>query len=166
MKCHTAIISAAAMGLCLLCLSGPALGEVYKWVDEDGVVNYSAQPPGNQDATAVDTPDQPRKTTTDATAGAAADPAGGRKATAEDIADATRPDPAPAAEPGNQDTDSSQLTEEEQVAECQRSRQIIAEVEPRTRVVVTDSEGNSQRLSDTERLALLEEKRAYIAENC
>jgi uncharacterized protein DUF4124 len=44
--------------LCLLLLGTllavPAWSEVYKWVDEDGVVNYSNQPPSNRKAEELD----------------------------------------------------------------------------------------------------------------
>ena len=40
----------AAMGLCL---TGTAFAEIYKWVDQNGVVNYSSSPPPNGRTTRV-----------------------------------------------------------------------------------------------------------------
>lgn len=164
MKGTPVILTAALLTLSLLLPVSAAAAEVYKWVDEDGVLHYSAQPPSNQAAATVDTPDSPARPSP-AAAENTDSSASGRKATPEDIAEATRPETQP--EPtAQQVADEPELTAEEQVAECQQARQVIQQVEPRTRVIVTDSEGESRRLTDSERLSLLEEKRAYIAENC
>ena len=45
MPIHTSIITVALLPLVLA--ATPALGQVYKWVDERGVVNYSNQKPMN-----------------------------------------------------------------------------------------------------------------------
>lgn len=46
------------MAVCMACaaaaLSGPAGGEIYKWVDENGVVNYGESPPQNGQSRLVD----------------------------------------------------------------------------------------------------------------
>ncbi len=44
------------LGLLLLgtLLAAPAWSEIYKWVDENGVVNYSNQPPSNRKAEELD----------------------------------------------------------------------------------------------------------------
>ena len=49
---------ARLFSLGLLCLAtfvaGPAWSQIYKWVDDDGVVNYSNQPPSNRKAEELD----------------------------------------------------------------------------------------------------------------
>lgn len=43
----------AAMGAVALTTSGTAVAEIYKWVDREGVVNYSSSPPPNGRTTRV-----------------------------------------------------------------------------------------------------------------
>jgi hypothetical protein len=42
-------------GVCLTLFATTALAQIYKWVDERGVVNYSNQPPANRKAQELDT---------------------------------------------------------------------------------------------------------------
>lgn len=53
-----AIFSAAVIlpGALVLACALPAHAQVFKWVDEKGVVNYSAAPPGGKTARAVEVP--------------------------------------------------------------------------------------------------------------
>ncbi|HUL92748.1 MAG TPA: DUF4124 domain-containing protein [Burkholderiales bacterium] len=41
-------------GLAAAVLAAPALAQVYKWVDEKGVVNYSSEAPASRDSTVLD----------------------------------------------------------------------------------------------------------------
>ena len=45
-------------------------------------------------------------------------------------------------------------------------REQLAEIEPHSRVIVKDEDGNVRRMEDQERVDLVEESKAFIAENC
>jgi len=49
---------------------------------------------------------------------------------------------------------------------CEAMRQQLEWTEPRPRVIVSTPDGGTRRLSDDERLALVDEAKTYIAENC
>jgi len=51
-------------------------------------------------------------------------------------------------------------------AGCDQRRQIVAQLEPSTRVMVRGEDGEVYRLDDNERLKALNEAKAYIAEKC
>lgn len=42
-------------GVCVTFSAGPAWAQIYKWVDDRGVVNYSGEPPANRKAQQLDT---------------------------------------------------------------------------------------------------------------
>jgi hypothetical protein len=58
MKVSTALAVAWALGATLLAVPGVA-GDVYKWVDEDGVVHYTDQPPEGRRSTEMKVPTAP-----------------------------------------------------------------------------------------------------------
>ena len=48
------ILSSAVVSVLSFAAAAPALAQVYKWVDEKGVVNYSSEAPANGKATQLD----------------------------------------------------------------------------------------------------------------
>lgn len=50
-----ALILLLMVGGCLTFAATPALAQIYKWVDDRGVVNYGNQPPDNRKAKELDT---------------------------------------------------------------------------------------------------------------
>jgi hypothetical protein len=46
-------VAAATLAAMVLCASNAAFAEIYKWVDQNGVVNYSSSPPPNGRTTRV-----------------------------------------------------------------------------------------------------------------
>ncbi len=118
--------------------------EIYRWVDENGVTHFSARPPANQSATVV-TPDSARIGTV-------------KPAPA---AEATMPEPAAAPADKPEEPDPEAIARN-----CEKARNTIARVEPRPHVVVQDENGEARRLSDSERLQLLDDARAFLSDNC
>jgi hypothetical protein len=49
------LISLLMVGVCATFSAAPAWAQIYKWVDDRGVVNYSGQPPANRNAKELDT---------------------------------------------------------------------------------------------------------------
>ena len=51
-------------------------------------------------------------------------------------------------------------------AGCEQRYQLVSQLEPSTRVIVEYEDGTVGRLDDNERLEMLNEAKAYIAEKC
>ncbi len=51
-------------------------------------------------------------------------------------------------------------------AACERSRRVVAKLEPMTRVLVRQDDGTVIRMDDNDRMERLSEEKAFIAENC
>lgn len=49
------LIPLLIVGMCATFSAAPAWAQIYKWVDDHGVVNYSNQPPANRKAKELDT---------------------------------------------------------------------------------------------------------------
>jgi hypothetical protein len=134
-----------------------AADEVYRWVDEDGVVHFSDSAEGiPNDAEVIDVPSESR-------------------GQAETMPPATTT--APQAEEGpsyaQQRRDERaearrKAAEERQQIEatCAEARSRVAALEPSTHVLVEGEDGTVKRLEDDARLELLDEAKAYIAQNC
>jgi len=53
-KSLMASVAVSILAAALAALAPAALGQVYKWVDDKGVINYSSTPPGNRKSQVVD----------------------------------------------------------------------------------------------------------------
>jgi hypothetical protein len=147
-----------AAALVIVVSGGLAAGEVYRWVDEDGVVHYGDRAEGIPNAEVVDVPSQPSGQT-DAlpptTPAAAQAEAENEPSYAQQRRDARAEARRKAAE------------ERQQIeANCAVARNRVAALEPSTRVLVEDDDGTVTRMDDDRRLELLDEAKAYIARNC
>jgi len=127
--------------------------QVYKWVDESGTVHFAEQPPRDREYETINVrslaPAEPAESASRQQATQQADNA------AEQQQRLTRP--------------GTEITTEdpEKVAEnCARARRNIEVINARRRVMVEGEDGDQRRMSDEERMQLLEESRAYIADNC
>ena len=133
----------------LLAMSGMALaGQVYKWVDAQGVTHFSEQPPQGQQATTVNT--------------AAPPPA------------STEPKPAPTfdsiADPEQAAVDAkvkqevaNQEAERRKYCEIQRNNLSQLENNPRVRV---EENGEMRRIGEDERQKRIADSRKAIDDNC
>ena len=131
-----------------------AKDEVYRWVDEDGVVHFSELPDGQNNAEPVTIQKSP---------GAASSPA------PADTSQQEEPQPSYAqqrrderAKKRKEDT----LRAEEIAAGCAQRRQLVAQLEPSTRVIIRLEDGTVTRMDDNKRLETLGEAKDYIAEKC
>jgi len=135
--------------------------DIYRWVDAAGTVHYGARPPDGVDAQRVDMP------------AAASRPA--MPAQAEPPLDAVTPgpgavEPLSPAEQSRQErakkAEEKKLEKAALAGRCDAVREQLAEIEPHSRVIVKDEDGNVRRMEDQERVDLIQESKAFIAENC
>jgi len=135
-----------------------AAEEIYRWVDENGIVHFGDLPPENSNAEQVTV--QQNKSSDGASS-----------------SDSTAVEPDPLAEP--QPSVAQQLRDEraQKRAEfeenkkiiaqaCAQRRTIVSQLEPSTRVMVKSEDGTVTRMDDDLRLETLNEAKNYIAENC
>lgn len=134
--------------------------EVYTWTDENGVVHFSDTRPAETPAETIQM---------DATPGGASysEPAG--ETTAPPAATEGEAPLSAAQQRRQKIAEDRQARREEQAATaamCDRHRKRLEQMEPARRVYYTDENGEQVRMDDIQRVALVEESRNYLAENC
>lgn len=137
---------------------GVADDEIYRWVDEDGVVHFGDKTEAHPGAEKVNiNPVQDN---------------GLGKNLPHDMAEADQPaDPeiSPAQQKRDERAARKKAAAEQQqqtAATCQQARERVATLEPSPRVLVKNEDGSVNRMDDNQRLELLDEAKAYIAANC
>jgi PAS domain-containing protein len=154
------IIMALTLALSLAITTGVQAETIYRWVDSDGVVHYSGNPPDDVDAKPVD----PQT------------PSGGLGVPAADI-NPQAPTDAAAQEPEisyaeqrrqerREQREKALKDNAERERKCAAMRQQRAALEPSPRVIIRDENGNPVRMNDEDRLAKLDEAKKYLQENC
>ena len=163
------VLLTCMMALLANAMSGSAVaGELYSWTDENGVVHYGDVPPNGQTAQII----KDRETRAPGAAGTAPGPDGNQPdAAIEDDEDGTAASPPQSfADQRREMIAKSRKEQREAQAEvermCAKHSERLAGVEPRRRIFYTDENGESIRMDDDERTALVEESRDFIAKNC
>jgi len=142
--------------------------EIYRWTDENGVVHFGDKPPEGLQAKAIHVPDSQPSDTGDS--GSAADekvspPSADGTSAAEEEAI-----PLTAAQARREKMAEDRKKRQEAQAEtdlmCQKHSKRVEDIEPYRRVYYTNEQGESVRMDDDLRIELVEESKAYIAENC
>ena len=149
---YTALLMAALM---ITATDARAADNVYRWVDENGNVHFSDQPPEKVRAEVVEL--QP-------------EPAISSRAAEQPASDAAAEQPSRAQQQRDERAATRKENDERQAAlaaGCAQRYELRSQLEPSTRVMVKDVEtGEVTRMDDNERLKVLGEAKAYIAENC
>lgn len=132
--------------------------EIYRWVDENGVVHFGDRPPANAEADQVSIQTSKTSNTAPSSDSTSADPyapAASEPSVAQQLRDARAEKRAEAAE------------KEKIVTEaCAQRRTIVSQLEPSTRVMVRSEDGTVTRMDDDVRIETLNEAKAYISANC
>lgn len=142
------------------CLAHDAVAdnEIYRWVDEDGVVHFGDQPntSGESETIAIKSNTSTQTQTTSGIKPVASSPAQEPELS---IAEKRR------VERAEKRREAAERRETVSAA-CKQRRQIVAQLEPSPRVMVEKEDGTVERLADDERLEMLDEANTYIAKNC
>lgn len=155
---------AGFLGVAALLAGGPlAAAEVYTWTDENGVLHYSDTPRTDGPAETIEAEEAYRPGSADAY------PAPAAPQEAQAVAESAAA-PQSAADARREELASQREERRESQAEmerlCAQHRQRLEQVEPSRRVFYTDEAGETVRMDDEERVALVEESRAFIDKNC
>jgi hypothetical protein len=140
--------------LTLMATDAMAADGVYRWVDENGDVHYGDNPPRQANAEAVDIQ---------------SDASSGLKPDAYSQPESSAGQPSQAQQQRDERAlQRKQQTEKETslAAGCEQRRASLAQLEPKTRVMVTTEDGDVYRMDDNDRLAELEKLKTFISENC
>ncbi len=128
---------------------------IYRWVDEQGNVHFGDKPPEKARAEVVDI--QPSPTISSRPA-------------AEPTSTSAIEQPSRAQQQRDERATLRQENAERQEAVeagCAQRHELVSQLEPSTRVMVKNIEtGEVTRMDDNERLKVLGEAKAYLAENC
>ena len=161
-RCRQALLLLLAIGWATVA----AASEVYTWTDESGTVHYSDTPRASGAMEALDVEEIYRPGSSDAYPSPSSTPGAAPGATAEE----DPPAPLSAAEQRRQSIASDRAERREKQAEMERQcnlhRQRLEQMEPARRVFYTDEDGESVRMDDDRRVALIEESKAFLAKNC
>lgn len=142
-----------AVAVLMLASVSQALAAMYKWVDQEGNVHYSQQPPPGASRERVAPPPPPPT---------------GAEAESERLQqqlDALDERKAREQEAANERTERT-LSAAERSARCEQARNTLATLQSRGRVRVRDAQGVYTRLDETERQAAIERAQQQIAEFC
>lgn len=160
-------------------LAGGALAaaEVYTWTDENGVLHYSDTPRTDGPMETIEAEEAYRPGSADAYPAPAASEevqaASEETRAAPEITQAATESaeaPQSAADARREELASQREERREAKAEtdrlCAQHRQRVEQMEPSRRVFTTDEGGEPVRMDDEERVALVEESKAFIDKNC
>ena len=160
MRIIITLTAVTSIWLTFLTSHASAKDEVYRWVDENGVVHIQDQPPGNTDAEQIEidnspaTGDQASPYSTRATDDLSGDPAEPNRAQQQRDERAKK---------RLERIEDQEITD----AACTQRRKLVEQMEPSTRVMVQYHEtGEVVRMDDNKRLEILNEAKSYIAKNC
>ncbi len=158
MRIATNIMAVLFATLLFLAMDVMAGNEIYRWVDENGVVHFGEQPPEKGNAQSV---------SVQQSAGMDANPS--TDTTPANPEDPLEPQPSVAQQRRDERAEKRAEREENEriIAEaCTQRRTLVSQLEPSTRVMVRMEDGTVTRLDDNVRLETLNEAKTYITNNC
>lgn len=140
--------------------------EVYTWTDENGVQHFSDTPRdgGSMQTLEVDEIYRPGSSDAYSTPQAAPEQPPAMPGQAEAEAPKTAAEARREAMAKNRSQRHEQQAETERL--CALHRQRLEQMEPARRVLYTDESGEQVRMDDDQRMALIDESRAYVDQNC
>jgi hypothetical protein len=156
------LVTMLLLSVAIVCISPIVAGsDVYTWTDENGIEHYSDIPPEQQDSKVINILGVPQTGTTGAY------PQATDSATAGAAPDSDQPS---AAEQRREELAKVRTERRAEKAkldiECARYRQLLARMEPARRVILTNEEGEAERLDDDQRMEIVNKSKAFIAKNC
>ena len=145
-------VTAAIFGA-LLCLTTPAMAKLYKWVDENGVTQYTQTPPPKADFTQVKPPSKP-----------AVDPqrAQDKQEIRLDAFQQRRDDAAK----GKAEADKKAAKKAEKIAKCKKARKNLTFLQTHNRVRTTDKDGNATLIGEEKRQEKIKQANDAIKAYC
>ena len=158
MRLVTLIMVVLCASLMLSATDATAKNDVYRWVDKDGVVHFGDRSDGPANAEAIHMQSNPGSSGPSYSSPASTD-----------TGQQQEQEPSYAQQRRDERAKNRKESVEKQSAideGCKQRRQLVAQLEPSTRVMVRDEDGEVTRMDDNYRLETLAEAKDYIAEKC
>lgn len=149
--------------------SFPSLGaEIYRWVDENGVVNYTQQKPRDVNANQVASTKPSRLKKAGSTQKQSANPPSELTGNTEDVSRAAAtPAKAGLAEPDAAARAKYEAAvEQARVKGCADAKKLVDQLQNRGRIRIRNAAGEEVAMSDAERASRINKAQAMIAEHC
>ncbi len=134
-------------------LVAPAAAAVYKWVDDNGVTQYSQTPPPGRQAVRLE-----GGLPTGGSTGAS------MESRLKALQESGKKDDEGDAKKGNEAQDPAQQAALEE--NCRQARESLTTLTEHRRILAKNEEGEMTRLTEEERQARVQELRDYIDEHC
>ena len=129
--------------------------EIYRWVDDKGVVHFGDRPPQQADVEKISIPESQIQ------------PSEGSDPVDQEASQSPQPNLAQQLrEERAEARKKREANAEVTVESCAKARELVSQLEPSTRVIVEYEDGTVTRLDDNERLDTLGKAKTFIAENC
>ena len=132
--------------------------EIYRWVDEDGVVHFGEQQPANTDAEQVIIEQDTSSDTLPSSEPTLADP-GLPTATEPSYAEQLREERA-------QKRAAAEESKKIMTEACAQKQTIVSKLEYTPRITVISEDGTETRMDDNVRVEMVDEAKSFIAKNC
>lgn len=145
------------LALAAMTFSPAMAGEIYKWVDENGVIHFGDRPP-QREPDALQTL-QPELESSGVGPGIASDFGLEVNEDGQTVAQQRR-------EEIRDSRREARLDQEERQNLCDYHQKQLARYEPARRLTYTNESGEVVRLDDDQRLALIENSKKIIEQNC
>ena len=129
--------------------------DIYRWVDDKGVVHFGDRPPQQADVEKISIPESQIQ------------PSDGSDPVDQEASQSPQPNLAQQLREERAEARKKREANAEVAAKsCAKAREIVSQLEPMTRVMVTHEDGTVTRMDDNDRLEKLGEAKAVVAENC
>jgi len=165
-RMHPALFQIMLCVLALTVCQALAAAEVYTWTDENGVVHFSDAPPESGESARLQVEEIYRPGSVEALPTPSDAPAEAAVHSGEPEAEP----PLSAAQQRREQILRDRAERQEEAAEAERlcglHRQRLEQMEPARRVFYTDESGESVRMDDDRRMALIDESKQFLADNC
>ncbi len=137
----------------LMAAEAIAQDTIYRWVDDKGVVHFGDRPVNRTNVEEIDLhPNNPTVSDVE-----------------RDAIYPSRSEPSFAQQQREERANNRAVAQEKAkvlAADCRQRRALLAKLEPTSRILIRDENGEVHRMDDNKRLAAIADAKAYIAENC
>ncbi len=157
------LVFSLCISVFIMVITGNVYAEIYRWVDKDGVVNFTQKKPADRDATVVRGSPQPRtlQSSVEENAPASIDQ---REEVSQLNLTADQQEMYEALK--NTEAERQAEIERIRISNCKRSRALLARLTANSRISIRSSDGAERNLPDEERTRRIADVQQGIAINC
>jgi hypothetical protein len=148
---------------CIVIFAGNVHAEIYRWVDENGIMNYTQRKPANVDATLVRGTSKPRTSQISIEENV---PVNSDQSEEDTQLNLTEEQQEMYETLQNREAERQEQVARIRVSNCKRSKALLARLTANSRISIRSSDGDQRNLPDEERTQRIGEVQRSIATNC